>query len=229
MDHHLNRSANCALPSGFQKMTCEGSLAKRCLAARDNALRWFLLLILFTGVTCAPHDPARKSREQNSDTTAQPEAIPQPVEIPNGPRERLDAALESVRNRELLPEHGSWTFFHAILGVGPDHATFFDTKTGKRMKALDYICEGGLVRGMMFVPIGPDKVDVISQPGSGLAQGHQDQFIAEMAQWNMPRDRKFIVDGKPYTFESFIKHSRDRTSVSAKPARALSWPISIHV
>ena len=190
--------------------------------------RTVIVFVLFVGFSCAPHDPNAKSRETDPDST--PKEItttPKPIELPNIPRERIDAALDNVRNRELLPEHGFWTFFHAILGVGPDHATFFNTKTGKRMKALDYICDGGEVRGMIFERVGPGKVDVISQPGSGLAQGHQDQFIAEMAQWNMPRDRKFVVAGKECTFEDFIRHSRDRASVSAKAGQELSWAIII--
>lgn len=190
--------------------------------------RSWIIAALCAGLNCAPHDPAAKSGDSNPDAT--PKQIttpPKPVEVSNIPRERIDAALDNVRNRELLPEHGFWTFFHAILGVGPDHATFFNTKTGKRMKALDYICEGGEVRGMIFERVGPGRVDVISQPGSGLAQGHQDQFIAEMAQWNMPRDRKFIVAGKECTFEAFIRHSRDRASVSTKAGQELSWAIII--
>jgi hypothetical protein len=62
-------------------------------------------------------------------------------------------------------------------------------------------------------------------PGSGTGQGHQDQFLAEMAQWGLPRDKKIVIKGKEYTFEAFIQHSRERASVKAN--QELSWAIII--
>src|SRR5262245_23722136 len=108
------------------------------------------LAIALAIASCAPHDPSgNKGRDQGAPTDKVVDP-PKQVELPAALRDRVDAALDNVRNRDLLPEHGFWTFFHAILGVGPEHAQFRNTKTGKRMKALDYICDGGEVRGMVF-------------------------------------------------------------------------------
>jgi hypothetical protein len=138
---------------------------------------------------------------------------------------RIDAALQEMRSRTLSFGHTFWTVFHEILGIGPESAYLQDSVTGKRVKALDYICDGGKLSGLKMVNIRPGRADVVTMPGSGTGQGHQDQFIAEMAQWGMPRDRKMIVDGKECTFESFIYYSKERATVRAK--QELSWAIII--
>jgi hypothetical protein len=125
----------------------------------------------------------------------------------------------------LIRDNSFWTVFHQILGVGPDSAYLVDHVTGERVKSLDYICNGGKLRGLEFVAVGPDRADVVTMAGSGTGQGHQDQFIAEMAQWNMPLDRKILVQGKEYPFSAFTANSRDRASVRDK--QELSWAIII--
>ena len=80
------------------------------------------------------------------------------------------------------------------------------------------------IRGLQFIPtpVRPRRAD---RAGSRVGQGHQDQFIAEMAQWGMPADRKFRVDGKDYTFDDFVRHSQMRASVTDN--QELSWAIVI--
>jgi hypothetical protein len=60
-----------------------------------------------------------------------------------------------------------------------------------------------------------------------LSQGHQDQFIAEMVQWGLPKETKFRVGGKDYTFADFINHCKMRASVKAKPPQELSWAVVV--
>jgi hypothetical protein len=175
------------------------------------------------GAGCAPADePAPESSAG--------EAIPAPVRaqtarlpaVSGGIKERVEAALEHVRSRDLLTTHGFWTVFHGILGTGPD-VTLLDAETGKRVNALEYIRGGGEVRGLQFIPT-RDGLDVRTGP-MFVGQGHQDQFIAEMAQWGMPADTKFTVLGKGYTFNDFIRHTQARASV--KSDQELSWAILI--
>jgi hypothetical protein len=175
-----------------------------------------MLLIL---LSCAPTD--RGEHDEKAPTPAPVTLAPLPTHL----RGRIDAALEHVRRRDLQRGHSFWTVFHGILGVGPESAMLFDNSTGKREKALDYICRGGEMRGLKFVAIGPNRADVETMAGSGTGQGHQDQFIAEMAQWGMPRERRMFVQGKDMTFEAFILYSKERTSVKA--AQELSWAIII--
>jgi hypothetical protein len=181
------------------------------------------LVVALAVSSCAPHDSERPNGTPPNGPG--PQTDKGPVELPADLRDRVDLALKHIRNRDLLREHSFWTVFHGILGIGPESAYLFDSRTGKRVKALDYICDGGDLRGLQFTEIAPGRVDVVTMPGSGTGQGHQDQFLAEMLQWGVPRDRKILVDGKPYTFDAFIQHSKERCSV--KRDQELSWAIII--
>jgi hypothetical protein len=58
-----------------------------------------------------------------------------------------------------------------------------------------------------------------------LAQGHQDQFVAEMAQWGLSRTYPFTIDKKQYTFQDFINFSKMRARLNEK--QELSWAILV--
>jgi hypothetical protein len=190
-----------------------------------KTLLYLFLAATFAGVTCAPQGDLPQKKNGAAAPVATHPAEPVAL-LPSAPvnlKERIDAALDNVNRRDVLTTHAFWTIFHAILGLGPD-VTLLDPDTGKRVKALDYICNGGMVRGLEFSPQA-DGVDVVTWAGSGVGQGHQDQFIAEMAQWGMPADRKFAVAGKEYTYADFLRHSKDRVRVTDK--QELSWAVLI--
>jgi hypothetical protein len=139
--------------------------------------------------------------------------------------------LKHIRQRDLLTNHGFWTIFHGILGVGPDDAMIFDPVTKKRSKAIDFLASGARVNGLEFVPTA-DGVEVETMPGSIIGQGHQDQFVAEMAEWELPRDKKFFVNGKEYTFDDFIRQAKAHASLTTKTFAGpdpleLTWTIVI--
>src|SRR5262249_11785864 len=79
------------------------------------------------------------------------------------------------------------------------------------------------LRGLQFFPT-KDGLDVRIGP-SFVGQGHQDQFIAEMAQWGMAADQKFVVLGKDYTYMDFVRHAQMRARVSAN--QELSWAVLV--
>src|SRR5262249_6083317 len=134
-----------------------------------------------------------------------------------------EAALEDVHNRDLRTDNGFWTIFHGILGMGPA-TTLYDPATKQRVNALDEICKGRDLTGLQFQET-PYGVDVITKVGTGTFQGHQDQFIAEMAQWGMDPKRLITVNGKQHKFEDFIDHSLAEASVTQK--QELSWAVLI--
>jgi hypothetical protein len=106
-----------------------------------------------------------------------------------------------------------------------------DPETKQRIKAIDYIANGGEVRGLELRPT-PDGVEVETMPGSIIGQGHLDQFVAEMAEWDVPKDKKFIVDGREHTFEDFIRQARAHASLTTNPVLGpgpleLTWTIVI--
>jgi hypothetical protein len=203
---------------------------------------WIILVAGATAVlavSCAPVDSLPPEEPQEEPTTsasasARTQAPMPPPAVPDGPgprpdggpdviRPRIEAAIKQARQRDLLTTNGFWTVFHGILGLGPS-AELVDPNTRQRFNALDYVANGGAVRGMRFVPT-PHGLDVETRPGTFVSQGHQDQFVAEMVEWGVSPDRKFIVDGKEHTFREFIRHSKMRASVRA--GQELEWSLVI--
>lgn len=137
-------------------------------------------------------------------------------------KERIEAAIAQVRQRDLLLTNGFWTVFHGILGLGPS-LTLKHPLLGIQVNAVDYICKGEELRGLRFIPTAYG-VDV-ENGEQFVSQGHQDQFIAEMAQCNLPADKEFLIHGKKYHFMDFVRHSQMRARVNAD--QELSWTIIV--
>jgi hypothetical protein len=193
----------------------------------------FLTGMLALGWTaCAPTDTAAPVKKIHTPEVHEANYPPIKLELPlkdNGLdplRNRIEAAIKNVRDSDLLTKHGFWTVFHGILGLGPK-TELLDPATNKRVNAIDYICQGGTVRGMEFIPteFGLDVMTATTPDMIFVGQGHQDQFIAEMTQWGMPADKKFRVLGKEYTFRDFVNNSRMRASL--KGGQELSWTILV--
>jgi hypothetical protein len=158
--------------------------------------------------------------------------VPSPVVLPSETspsagndrflKERIETVIHQVRQRELLLSNGFWTVFHGILGVGPS-VTLKHSVLGFQVNAVDYICSGGELRGLRFLPT-EYGVDV-ENGEQFVSQGHQDQFVAEMAQCNLPADKEFTIHGKKYRFLDFIRHSQMRARIYAN--QELSWTIIV--
>lgn len=184
----------------------------------------FVIVLTLSIVGCPPAPKDVTDKKDDVKVLIQP---PPKLDSFEHLRTRVKAAIEQVHARELYTTNAFWTVFHGILGMGLEKATLKDLKTGTKVNAIDYICDGGEVRGLQFLPT-PHGLDVMTanmQSLEGVAQGHQDQFIAEMAQWGMPSTRKFKVAGKDFTFDDFIRHSTMRASVTKN--QELSWAIII--
>lgn len=193
-------------------------------------MRRFLPLLLvplaFSTVGCPPapkDDPAKDKGVVNDGNKPT-------IDVPKDLKPRIELAIEQVQSRDLLTTNNFWTVFHGILGSGLDKTMLTDKAAGKKINAIEYICKGGKINGMQFLPKEEHGLDVLTAEGfhlQGVAQGHQDQFIAEMAQWGMPRDKVFKVGGKDFHFEDFTRFSKMRASVQQKPKQELSWAIIV--
>jgi hypothetical protein len=207
--------------------------------------RTLFALLLGTAATvaainCAPVDPPPATQD-NRDGEGQRRVndAPPPVPIP-GPgdplampnlappdalKQRIDLAINQAKARQLRTDNGFWTVFHGILGLGPK-VPLLDPLTGEKHEALAYIERGGRVPGLVFVP-GADGLDVETGPGTFEKQGHQDQFVAEMVEWGVPADDKFVVDGQKYRFGDFLRHSKARASANPRRGQELEWALVI--
>lgn len=184
-----------------------------------------LLGFLVLGLSCAPVEDRRKGPNLViSDKDKEP--APPPIELPKEMKTRIEATLKHVHSRDLETTHSFWTIFHGILGMG-FQTTVLDRKTGERINAIQHIRSGKnlpgkdhVFRGLKFLT-SKDGVDVRLGPVPE-GQGHQDQFIAEMAQWGMKATDTFTIDGKEYTFLDFARLSKARASV--KGLDIISYP-----
>jgi hypothetical protein len=172
--------------------------------------------------SCAPVDSQRAETETPPQSRPESTAAVPATRPPEQGKDRIERAIEQVRRRDLLTSNGFWTVFHGILGLGPS-TTLLNPETGVRVNALDYICRGGELRGLQFIPT-KHGLDVQMGP-LFVGQGHQDQFVAEMAQWGIPLDRKFVVHGREYAFRDFVEHTKMRARVNAH--QELSWAILV--
>jgi hypothetical protein len=176
--------------------------------------------------TCAPVDsPSDRGTSPTGPSPISTQAVTPSVPKPDKVKDRIEAAIEQCRKRELLTTNGFWTVFHGILGMGPS-LTLTNPDTGFKVNAVDYISDGGEIRGLKFLPT-QWGLDVQTGPPF-VGQGHQDQYVAEMGQWNMAIDRKFMVNSKAYKFADFVNHSKMRAKTTAKnPPQELSWAIIV--
>jgi hypothetical protein len=176
-----------------------------------------LILVACTG--CPPGPPVVSSVPSATSSTPLTARSVDPLE------KRIEAAINLVRGRSLDQSHGFWTIFHGILGLGPD-VRMTDNKTGQTVKALDYIRNGGDMPGLRF-DVAPQGLDVFiaTDQDRFFAQGHQDQFVAEMAQWGVPLNLPFKVKGKDYTFADFVRYTKLRASINRK--QELAWAIHV--
>jgi hypothetical protein len=191
---------------------------------RRASRSWFILTLVFFGLSCAPSGENGSPDDSAGDDREQPSKAPAPIPILAAHKDRIDAVLKHVRQRDLLTDHGFWTIFHGILGMGPNDAMLLNPVTKKRVNAVDYIASGGSIRGLEFIPKA-DGVEVITMPGSIIGQGHQDDFLSVLTAWDLPRDKKFLVNGRDYTFDDFIRQARAHASVTNN--EELSWTIII--
>lgn len=190
--------------------------------------RRHLVALLIAGLlattSCAPVGPPEPPEEGTTPALPPPDREPKatPSARPSGLQMRVEAAIKNVRDRSLLRSNAFWTVFHGILGLGPG-VELVDSRTGSKVNALDYVCDGGELRGLVFQPTA-HGVEVVTLRDS-QGQGHQDQFIAEMAQWGMPAKRRMRVQGRDYTFLDFVRNSQMRARTVGE--QELSWTIVV--
>jgi hypothetical protein len=184
-----------------------------------------MVTVLLIFPACAPVDVSGPEKEAEPPKRVvplpPPEAGPPPAANPTPLQRRIEAAIRNVRSRSLTHGNAFWTVFHGILGLGPG-VQLIDPKTTQRVNALDYVCGGGELRGLAFQPTAYG-VDVVTMRDT-QGQGHQDQFIAEMAQWGMPADRRFRVQGRDYVFLDFVRNSQMRARTKDQE---LSWTVVV--
>jgi hypothetical protein len=119
--------------------------------------------------------------------------------------ERAAAALEHNGRRLLSSEqHSTWDIMHGVLGYGADFRIRVGSK-GRIVRAVDFICSEATVGGQP--PFFAASHGVKAIEGAG-AQGHPDQFLAILAQIDVPRTQPIKIDGVTHTLADLVSQAQ---------------------
>jgi hypothetical protein len=125
---------------------------------------------------------------------------PQPDQL----REQIDRVLEFTEHgREMsLEKQAAWQLLHGTLAFGEK---FEMTADGKKEVVVDWVFDGKPMKGWSVSPTDRGLLVTI-EPGK-FGQGHEEQWLAILSQWNVPITRPVIVGGKEYTLYDMVKRS----------------------
>jgi hypothetical protein len=128
-------------------------------------------------------------------------------------RQEVDHVLDfTLQQRRLnTVEHGAWQILHGVLA----YQDKFPVQVGVRgplQSALAYLTAGGEIQGWTFQPgdildpaTGRRGVRAVVEPGTRKGQGHADQWLALLAQANLPREYTVRLGGQTYTIDQYVQ------------------------
>jgi hypothetical protein len=133
-------------------------------------------------------------------------------------RDLIDRVLDYTEHqREMsLEQHAAWQLLHGVLAFGEKFEIMAD---GKKVVAVDWVFDGKPMKGWTLTPT--DKGLRGEIEAGKLGQGHDDQWLAILSQWNVPVTRPIKVAGKDYTLYDMVK----RTMYDCYEGKESSWTI----
>jgi hypothetical protein len=145
------------------------------------------------------------------------------VSVPETPkpdqvRDLIDRILDyTERQRQMsLEQHAAWQLLHGVLAFGEKFEIMAD---GKKVVAVDWVFDGKPMKGWTLSPT--DKGIRAEIEAGKLGQGHDDQWLAILSQWNVPVTRPIKVAGQDYTVYDMVK----RTMHDCYEGKESSWTI----
>jgi hypothetical protein len=157
----------------------------------------------------APETPVRQTSAAST---------PVPTPPPDALRDQLDRVLDFTEHGRAmsLEKHAAWQLLHGVLAFGPQ----FEILSGDKMVvALDWVFDGNPMRGWTLTAT-DQGVRAEIEPGK-LGQGHDDQWLAIISQWQVPSTRPIVVAGQPFVLRDMIK----RTMYDCWEGKEGSWTI----
>lgn len=126
-------------------------------------------------------------------------------------RERIDEVLtHTLQERTLsVEEQAAWQILHGVLAYQRD----FEVQHGDQISpAIDYLLAGGEINGWTVRPgkvldseTGERGLIAVMEPGTKTGQGHYDQWLAILAQSNLPLEQQIKVGQTTYTVRGFVE------------------------
>lgn len=114
--------------------------------------------------------------------------------------DQLQLALDYyLENPETTAARSPWAVMHALLAFGSDYEMI--GPSNQRVNAIGWMCHNGLCKTQrIFTPRGNSFVPNV---GGGV-QGHQGQFLAVLAQCQVPPDYPIQIGNQKFTVEDLV-------------------------
>ena len=165
---------------------------------------------------------------------------PPPVSAPereaiageSGPLLKLQARVDQVLARTFESRrldrrtHGAWQVLHGILAYGRSFPLVL--ATGEQAPAVDYLLQGGALDGWTFeagelLPDGRRGLRAIVEAGTKRGQGHADQWLAILAQCDLPREQIIRWGDREFTVGDYL--AQVQRDVPRNLDREWSWTL----
>jgi hypothetical protein len=148
--------------------------------------------------------PVSNRREIKIDDPSKGKQIPSKQKIEPELDRRLQRSRACIKfyldNPESTTVRSPWAVMHALLAFGSDYEMVHGTG---RVNAIGWMCHNGTCRTQrMFTPKGRSFVPNV---GGGV-QGHEGQFMAILAQSNVPLDYPIQIGETKFTVEDLVRY-----------------------
>ena len=127
-------------------------------------------------------------------------------------QQRIDNVLNDVfADRKLTVEkHAAWQVLHGVLAFQKSFE--ISTKQGD-VPALQYLLDGGTLDGWTLETVDDAKakkrrIRARMEPGGYVGQGHFDQWLAIIAQADLPSTHPVILGGHKYFLRDFLTQTQ---------------------
>lgn len=132
----------------------------------------------------------------------------------------LKPRIESILKHYFLQKENSasrspWGIMHAMVAFGPYAEMYAE---GQLMKDVDWLCQNGRCRSWTLLKLEDGQLSTNNGPGR---QGHDGQFLAILAQSQVPREQELIVEGKKFTIKDLIRYEMD----TCRPGTELTFKL----
>jgi hypothetical protein len=143
-------------------------------------------------------------------------------------QQRIAKVLDDNLSLRLLSAqtNAAWQIMHGVIAYGDRLPLEIAEKRGN---TLEFLLGGGVVNGWELAPgddlpsTGKQGLKARLEPGSYIGQGHVDQWLAILAQADVPLTRKVEARGKEFTVLDWARQSQ--WDVSDNPVLEYSWTI----
>ncbi len=141
---------------------------------------------------------------------------------------RIAKVLDDNLSSRLLSAqtNAAWQIMHGVIAYGDRLPLELE---GKPKNTLDFLLHGGIVNGWELAPgdelpsTGKTGLKARLEPGSYIGQGHVDQWLAILAQVDIPLTRKVEARGQEFTVLDWARQAQ--WDVSDNPVLEYSWTI----